>query len=389
MVAQLAGFARGWSGVGLEIADHLVAALNAGFAPRVRTVGIARPVRPRAARRPRVRARRRGRVRRGACPPRTAAVAPAPQGEPRVRQLERVHARLDGACAAPRVGAARSLRRGCGAHVRGHARQRAGARPRGRRGPSAARVEGDDRADAGAARRRRAADGRAAPAPAGPADDAHRPADARRCPHGARACPRDRRDRARLVARQPGDRARRACHLQRQLRLGALRDHARLRPAGARARADRLVRAREQAGVLGVQRTADGPARGRRRERGRARDHGLRCERRGCRGTAAGTSDDARALDDEHGRGHRGQGHPDDARRAAARGDEPARQLRRCRRAGVRGAGGRPAQARAGSRSRARDGVYALVREHVPFCRAGEAPTGDLGELERALAARP
>ena len=39
MVAQLAGFARGWSGVGLEIADHLVAALNAGFAPRVRTVG--------------------------------------------------------------------------------------------------------------------------------------------------------------------------------------------------------------------------------------------------------------------------------------------------------------------------------------------------------------
>jgi histidine ammonia-lyase len=39
MVAQLAGFARGWSGVGLEIADHLVAALNAGLAPRVRTIG--------------------------------------------------------------------------------------------------------------------------------------------------------------------------------------------------------------------------------------------------------------------------------------------------------------------------------------------------------------
>ena len=39
MVAQLAGFARGWSGVGLELADHLVAALNAGFAPRVRTIG--------------------------------------------------------------------------------------------------------------------------------------------------------------------------------------------------------------------------------------------------------------------------------------------------------------------------------------------------------------
>jgi histidine ammonia-lyase len=39
MVAQLGGFARGWSGAGLELADHLVAALNAGFAPRVRTIG--------------------------------------------------------------------------------------------------------------------------------------------------------------------------------------------------------------------------------------------------------------------------------------------------------------------------------------------------------------
>jgi histidine ammonia-lyase len=39
MIAQLAGFARGWSGVGLEVADHLVAALNAGLAPRVRTIG--------------------------------------------------------------------------------------------------------------------------------------------------------------------------------------------------------------------------------------------------------------------------------------------------------------------------------------------------------------
>ncbi len=39
MVAQLAGFAHGWSGVGIELAEHLVAALNAGFAPRVRTIG--------------------------------------------------------------------------------------------------------------------------------------------------------------------------------------------------------------------------------------------------------------------------------------------------------------------------------------------------------------
>jgi histidine ammonia-lyase len=39
MVAQLGGFARGWSGAGLELADHLVAALNADFAPRVRTIG--------------------------------------------------------------------------------------------------------------------------------------------------------------------------------------------------------------------------------------------------------------------------------------------------------------------------------------------------------------
>ncbi len=39
MVAQLGGFARGYSGVGLALADHLVAALNAGFTPRVRTIG--------------------------------------------------------------------------------------------------------------------------------------------------------------------------------------------------------------------------------------------------------------------------------------------------------------------------------------------------------------
>jgi histidine ammonia-lyase len=39
MLAQLAGFAHGWSGAGIELAEHLVAALNAGFAPRVRTIG--------------------------------------------------------------------------------------------------------------------------------------------------------------------------------------------------------------------------------------------------------------------------------------------------------------------------------------------------------------
>jgi hypothetical protein len=32
--------------------------------------------------------------------------------------------------------------------------------------------------------------------------------------------------------------------------------------------------------------------------------------------------------------------------------------------------------------------VYALIREHVPFCGAGDAATGDLSELEQALAAR-
>ena len=39
MLAQLAGFGRGRAGVRPELADHLVAALNAGLAPRVRTTG--------------------------------------------------------------------------------------------------------------------------------------------------------------------------------------------------------------------------------------------------------------------------------------------------------------------------------------------------------------
>jgi len=39
MLAQLAGFARGRSGVRVELADVLVAALNAGLAPHVRTTG--------------------------------------------------------------------------------------------------------------------------------------------------------------------------------------------------------------------------------------------------------------------------------------------------------------------------------------------------------------
>jgi histidine ammonia-lyase len=39
MLAQLAGFAKGRSGVRPELADHLVSALNAGLAPRVRTTG--------------------------------------------------------------------------------------------------------------------------------------------------------------------------------------------------------------------------------------------------------------------------------------------------------------------------------------------------------------
>jgi histidine ammonia-lyase len=39
MLVQLAGFAHGRAGVGVELAGHLVAALNAGLAPRVRTIG--------------------------------------------------------------------------------------------------------------------------------------------------------------------------------------------------------------------------------------------------------------------------------------------------------------------------------------------------------------
>ena len=39
MLGQLAGFARGRSGVRLELAELLAAALNAGLAPRVRSVG--------------------------------------------------------------------------------------------------------------------------------------------------------------------------------------------------------------------------------------------------------------------------------------------------------------------------------------------------------------
>ena len=39
MLAQVAGFARGRSGVRVELADHLTDALNAGLVPRVRTTG--------------------------------------------------------------------------------------------------------------------------------------------------------------------------------------------------------------------------------------------------------------------------------------------------------------------------------------------------------------
>jgi histidine ammonia-lyase len=39
MLAQVAGFARGRSGVRVELADHLTGALNAGLVPRVRTTG--------------------------------------------------------------------------------------------------------------------------------------------------------------------------------------------------------------------------------------------------------------------------------------------------------------------------------------------------------------
>ena len=102
MVAQLAGFAHGWSGVGVELAEHLVAALNAGFAPRVRTIGSLGqsdlgPLADLACglvgedehadELARARAR---------------AVAAALEGGARLHQLERVHARLDRARAAPR-----------------------------------------------------------------------------------------------------------------------------------------------------------------------------------------------------------------------------------------------------------------------------------------------
>ena len=87
----------------------------------------------------------------------------------------------------------------------------------------------------------------------------------------------------------------------------------------------------------------------------------------------AGTSDHARALDDEHRRGHRGQGHPDDARRAATRGDGPARELHRRRRADVRGPGGRSAQASPRSRRGHATRLRARARARPVLPRRGGA----------------
>ena len=95
--------------------------------------------------------------------------------------------------------------------------------------------------------------------------------------------------------------------------------------------------------------------------------------------------DHARALDDEHRRGHRGQGHPDDPRRAAARGDEPARATWPPSSSSARRRRSICASARDLGEGTRR--VYALVREHASRPAPGEAPIGDLGELERALAA--
>ena len=287
-------------------AEHLVAALNAGFAPRGAHDRLAGPVRPGAARRPR-RARSPARA---STPPSCSASGCSPG----VRAKEALAFINSNAFTLGWTALALQRRRRCSiASTRPRpsrsracsATSRRSTRPSGTRG----RFPGsraDDRAHAGAARRRHAAGGDAASPPAGPADDARDPADARGGAHRARTCARDRGDRARLVARQPRGGARRPRALERQLRLGALRRHARLRPPRAGARPDRVLRARQQARLLGVQRAADRPAGGRRRERGRPRDHRLRRQRRGRRGPPAGASDDARVLDVEHGRGHRG-----------------------------------------------------------------------------------
>ena len=144
MLAQLAGFARGWSGVRAELADHLVAALNAGFAPRVRTVGslgqsdlgpLADLAWRSSARAGTPRSSRGSGSSRGA----------RRQGGARVRQLERVHARLDGACAAPRPALLDRFDEAAALTFEGMLGNVQALDPAVARRPSAARVEGDDR----------------------------------------------------------------------------------------------------------------------------------------------------------------------------------------------------------------------------------------------------
>ena len=199
MLAQLAGFGRGRAGVRPELADHLVAALNAGLVPRVRTTGSL------------------GQSDLGPL----ADLAEALTGDGDwATELERLglepwlptakealafvnsNAFTLGWTAlalAGRRGAAGRVRPVGDAHVRGHGGECRGARPGDRRCPAGARTGRPDRPAAGAAGRRHADRGRPAPRAAGSADDARRPADPRRRQGRARPRGRDRRSRARRL----------------------------------------------------------------------------------------------------------------------------------------------------------------------------------------------
>ena len=141
---------------------------------------------------------------------------------------------------------------------------------------------------------------------------------------------------------------------------------ARLPAAGAGARPHRLLRAGEQARLLGVQRPAHRPARGRRIQPGRPRHRRLRGDGGRRRGAAAGPADDARGADHEHRRGDRGPGDPDHAERAPARRDARPGRVHRRGRAVPGRPGGRPARPqrrpRLGHAPRVRPGARARRR---------------------------
>ena len=196
--------------------------------------------------------------------------------------------------------------------------------------------------------------------------------------------PHDRRGRARLVARQPVHRPRRPRALDRQLRLGPLRRHARLPAPGAGARHHRLLRALEQARHSGF----SGLPTGLRDDDATSAD-GLGIVVYGASAAAA----EARLL-----------AHPatlELSTSSTAEGIEDrviptpvaARRLEEMSRLGRYVAAVElyvAAQAvdlrdRSGELGEGTRRVYALVRAHAPRPLPGEPPLADLSPLEQAL----